>query len=113
MKNALFFPFSLLAELGDPTQQIRPYTYDSSSNSISYSGGGDVPNARGGTCPEMGFQVAYNQFSRQRLSGRRGASKVAIFETDGVPNSLRLWDAPEQRRIQFVLHGRHRLNCRR
>ena len=88
MQNALFFPFSLLSVLSDTSQQIRPYSYNSSSNSIQYTGGGDVPNARGGTCPEMGFQVAYNQFSTASgYNGRRGASKVAIFETDGVPNA--------------------------
>jgi hypothetical protein len=88
MKNALFFPYSLLDQLGDSSQQMRPYAYNNSSNSIYYTGAGDVPNARGGTCPEMGFQVAYNQYSTASgYSGRRGASKVVIFETDGVPNT--------------------------
>jgi Putative Flp pilus-assembly TadE/G-like len=88
MQNALFFPFSLLSVLGDATQQIYPYQYNSSGNYISYTGAGIVPNARGGTCPEMGFQVAYNQFSTASgFSGRRGAAKVVIFETDGVPNA--------------------------
>jgi hypothetical protein len=88
MKNALFFPYSLLNSLSDTSQQLVPYTYSSSSNSISYSGAGDVPNARGATCPMMGFQVAYNQFSTASgFSGRRGATKVVVFETDGVPNS--------------------------
>jgi Flp pilus assembly protein TadG len=88
MKNALFYPFSLLNNLSDTSQQIRPYAYSSSSNAITYTGAGDVPNANGGTCPEMGFQVAYNQFSgASGYNGRRGASKVVIFETDGVPNT--------------------------
>jgi Flp pilus assembly protein TadG len=88
MKNALFYPFSLLDVLSDSSQEIRPYQYYSSYNMIYYNGGGDVPNARGATCPHMGFEVAYNQFSAAAgFSGRRGASKVVIFETDGVPNS--------------------------
>lgn len=88
MKNALFYPFSLLDVLSDASQEIRPYQYYSSYNMIYYNGGGDVPNARGATCPHMAFEVAYNQFSgASGFSGRRGASKVVIFETDGVPNS--------------------------
>ncbi|MFO0809446.1 MAG: pilus assembly protein TadG-related protein [Gemmataceae bacterium] len=82
MKNALFFPFSLLDQLGDATKEIRPY--DSSWN---YTGDAEIPNARGGTCPHMGFMLAYNEFSgASGYYGRRGASKVCVFETDGVPN---------------------------
>jgi hypothetical protein len=82
MKNALFFPFSLLDSLGDPSAEMRPY-----NSSFSYIGDADIPNARGSTCPEMGFKVAYNQFSSAAgFNGRRGAAKVVIFETDGVPN---------------------------
>jgi hypothetical protein len=82
MKNSLFFPFSLLSQLDDPTKEIRPY-----NSSFSYTGAGDIPNARGGTCPEMGLKVAYNEFSgASGYYGRRGAAKVVILETDGVPN---------------------------
>jgi hypothetical protein len=85
MKNALFFPNSLLTDTGlvaNPTE-IRPY--DSSFNNTA---GGDVPNAAGGTCPEQGFKVAYNEFSSATgYNGRRGAAKVVIIETDGVPNT--------------------------
>jgi len=84
MKNALFFPFSLLNKLSDQTAEIRPY--DSSFNSVV---SGDVPNADGGTTPGMGFMGAYNQFSSASgFNGRRGAAKVVIFETDGVPNTV-------------------------
>jgi hypothetical protein len=83
MKNALFFPFSLLDSLGDTTAEIRPY-----NGSFNYTGAGDIPNANGGTTPEMALMVAYNQFSsRTGFNGRRGASKVCILETDGVPNT--------------------------
>jgi hypothetical protein len=82
MKNALFFPFSLLGTLDNDSSELRPY-----NGSFGYTGGGNIPNARGGTCPEMAFKVAYNQFSSAAgFSGRRGAAKVVIFETDGVPN---------------------------
>lgn len=82
MKNALFFPNSLLNTLGDSNSEMRPY-----NSSWGYVGGGDIPNARGGTCPEMGFKVAYNEFSGATgYFGRRGAAKVCILETDGVPN---------------------------
>ena len=83
MKNALFFPYSLLNNLSDTAQEVRPY--DSSYN---YTGSGDIPNASGGTCPDMAFKVAYNQFSGATgFNGRHGAAKVVVFETDGVPNA--------------------------
>lgn len=82
MKNSLFFPFSILSNLGNVASEVRPY-----NTSFSYSGSGNIPNAAGGTCPEMAFKVAYNQFSSAAgYTGRRSASKVVIFETDGVPN---------------------------
>jgi Flp pilus assembly protein TadG len=83
MKNALFFPYSLLNNLSDNAQEIRPY-----DSSFNYTGSGDIPNAAGGTCPDMAFKVAYNQFSGATgYNGRHGASKVVVFETDGVPNA--------------------------
>lgn len=83
MKNALFFPFSLLDSLSDPNAEIRPY-----NSSFANVAAGDVPNANGGTSPETGFKVAYNQLSsRSGFNGRRGATKMVIFETDGVPNT--------------------------
>jgi len=99
MKNALFYPFSLLNSLSDPNAEIRPY---GSSFNTSYLGtisgayisygqwddktSGDVPNAGNGTDPEMSFMVAYNEFSSATgFKGRKGANKMIIFETDGVP----------------------------
>ena len=85
MKNALFFPFSLLDSLGDTNAEIRPYQ---NNDSLTWDNPGNIPTATGGTAPEMAFKVAYNQFStRTGYNGRRGASKVLIFETDGVPNA--------------------------
>jgi Flp pilus assembly protein TadG len=83
MKNALFFPFSLLDTLSDQSVEMRPY-----NSSFSSVAAGNVPNADGGTSPETGFKVAYNQLSsRVGFNGRRGATKMVILETDGVPNT--------------------------
>jgi hypothetical protein len=81
MKNALFYPKSLLTSLGTDTSEMRPY--DSNLADLTP---GDVPNANGQTSPECGFKVAYNQLSLAN-KGRKGAAKIVIFETDGVPNS--------------------------
>lgn len=83
MKNALWYPFTLLNNLGDTTQELR--AIDSGFN---YQLDGNVPNARGATCPDMGFKLAYNEFSTASgYFGRRGAGKMVILETDGVPNT--------------------------
>lgn len=82
MKNALWFPFSTLDNLGNPGTEIRPY-----NSSFGYTAGGNIPNGSGGTCPEMGLKLAYNEFSMASgYNGRKGAAKVVILETDGVPN---------------------------
>ena len=81
MNNALFYPYSLLDSLGNPNAEIRPY--DNNFNSIS---SGEIPNADGGTDPQMAFMVAYNEFSSATgFNGRKGANKMIIFETDGNP----------------------------
>lgn len=83
MKNALFFPFNTLDNLSDTTYEVRPY-----NSSFTDTAAGNVPNANGSTSPECGFKLAYNQFScRTGYNGRRGATKMVIFETDGVPNT--------------------------
>jgi hypothetical protein len=88
MQEALWYP---PATLGNGSATVRPYD----SNNM------DVPRAFGGTCYAMGLMQAYNQFSGNTSlvnfnpaepsgdaggNGRRGAQKVVIFETDGVPN---------------------------
>jgi hypothetical protein len=71
------------------------------------------PRADGGTCPGMGFMLAYNQLSSSTTNlrfyaqpsyqlpssktpnyrgdagglGRKGANRLVIFETDGFPNT--------------------------
>ena len=60
----------------------------------------EVPRAFGGTCYAMPLMLAYNQFSAAPAclnyatpagdaggSGRKGAQKIIIFETDGAPNT--------------------------
>jgi Putative Flp pilus-assembly TadE/G-like len=83
MKNALWYPFSLLGTLSDTTQEIRPY-----DTSLNYTGTADIPNAASTTCPDMSLKLAYNEFSTASgYNGRKGASKMVIFETDGVANT--------------------------
>jgi len=92
MKNALFYPFSKLSVLSNPAEVVRPYSNaginPGNPSGINNSQDTDIPSSGSGTGPEMGFKVAFNQFSRAPgFNGRRGATKMVIFETDGVPNS--------------------------
>ena len=91
LKDSLWFPPSTVA--GSATT-ITPYDSDFSN----------VPRAAGGTSPGMGFMVTYNLLSSSTASlrtyatpsttyrgyagglGRKGASRIVIFETDGAPN---------------------------
>jgi hypothetical protein len=100
LKNALFFPKSLLSSInsGSLTAEVRPY-------SLSWTSvdGDEIPNANGSTDPNTGLAYAFNVLSPssqlpsqyttivngQPVRGRRGAGKTVIFETDGVPNSYR------------------------
>jgi len=92
LKDSLWFPPSTVT--GAATE-ITPYDADFLN----------VPRANGGTAPGMGFMIAYNQLSNSVNSlrsystpsdtfrgnagglGRKGASRLIIFETDGVPNT--------------------------
>jgi hypothetical protein len=93
LKNALFYPESLLPDIkgGDVTTEVRPY-----NSSFSNTADAEIPNANGGTDPNTGLAFAFNLLSPSAtlptgtygtVKGRRGASKVVIFETDGVPNA--------------------------
>jgi Flp pilus assembly protein TadG len=104
LKNALFFPNSLLTNpyssttanspnLTDTTQEIR--VFDSSMN---YTGRGNVPNAQSSTDPVTGFAGAFNLLAPSHYVnsdpsriGRRGSAKIVIFETDGIPNASQGW----------------------
>lgn len=92
LKDSLWFPPSTIT--GGVTE-ITPYDTDFVN----------VPRANGGTAPGSGFMIAYNQLSSSVASlrlyatptatyrgnagglGRKGASRIIIFETDGAPNS--------------------------
>ncbi|MFO0935636.1 MAG: pilus assembly protein TadG-related protein [Gemmataceae bacterium] len=96
-KNALFYPFSLLPNL-TPTSTEELRVYNDQFNVIPENLYANVPNSNGGTDPNSGFAMAYNLLSSSTnvnadptKRGRRGASKVVIFETDGVPNCYQNW----------------------
>jgi hypothetical protein len=83
MTNALWYPYSLInSTTGAVSGSMRPYDINFNDQSS-----GVVPNANGGTNPTGGFMTAFNQFSAnsgQGFVGRVGATKLVIFETDGV-----------------------------
>jgi hypothetical protein len=94
LQNALFYPFSLLSSIngGNVTTEECPYTA-SFGNALL---GNEIPNANGSTDPNTGLTYAFNLLSgSSQLSSasygtaRRGASKMVILETDGVPNTYR------------------------
>ncbi|QEL13245.1 pilus assembly protein TadG-related protein [Limnoglobus roseus] len=86
LKNSLFFPLSLLPELkaGNQSTEVRPYNTGFGSALL-----GNLPNANGQTDPNTGLALAFNTLRKASGggSGRKGASKLLIFETDGVPNA--------------------------
>jgi hypothetical protein len=95
LKAALFFPKSILSDVvAGNAHELRPY--DSNFNATLV---GSLPNANGGTDPNNGLAIAYNMLGNSSTSisngtgsgGRRGAAKIVIFETDGVPNSYQTW----------------------
>lgn len=95
LQNALFYPKSLLSTIngGDVATEIRGYT--TSGTTMSSLAGYEIPNANGSTDPNTGLMLAFNLLSPSAnlpaqygtIKGRRGASKIVIFETDGVPNA--------------------------
>lgn len=92
LKDSLWFPPSTV--MGGATE-ITPYDDDFDQ----------VPRAKGGTAPQMGFMLAYNMLSSSVNNlrtyaqpqpnyrgdagglGRKGASRIVVFETDGAPNT--------------------------
>jgi hypothetical protein len=88
--NALWFP---PYTLDNANTDIRPHEYDKNV---------ELPRPVGGTCYPMGLMLAFNQFSINSTLrtynpspapngdagglGRKGAQKLVIFETDGLPN---------------------------
>lgn len=108
-KAGLFFPFSTFDSTGTCNNtEISPYDSDPTTNLVPSSAFSDVPRARGGTCFAMALMLCYNQFAVTPTSdttlrtyvtstpiqfptgmagglGRKGAQKMIIFETDGIP----------------------------
>ncbi|WP_020468355.1 pilus assembly protein TadG-related protein [Zavarzinella formosa] len=93
MQNCLYYPYSLINSLGTVTSEKKPYTTASISASVPsgfspFNYQADIPLADGGTDTAMGLMVAYNQFNwNGGYTGRKGASKIVILETDGVANA--------------------------
>jgi hypothetical protein len=96
MQQCLFYPFSLISGLGTAGSDEYPYAQSTPSSSnpsgLNQSPSNilsDIPNANGGTNPSMGLMLAYNEFNwTGSYSGRKGATKLVILETDGVANQL-------------------------
>lgn len=92
MTNCLYYPFSIVNNLGTVTTEKRPYgtttpTTGNPSGVSSDNYSADIPLGDGGTNPTMGLMVSYNQFNwTSSWTGRNGAAKVVIMETDGVAN---------------------------
>ena len=108
LKNALFFPKSLLTSLlTDNTVELRPY-----SNTAMGTSFGDIPNAQSSTDPVTGMALAFNLLSPApsinidpTRRGRRGASKVVIFETDGIPNTTQPYNLTKAGYNSLYIYG--------
>jgi hypothetical protein len=93
LKAALFYPNTFITDvINENVREERPYDNGMNARLV-----GNIPNANGATDPNNGLAQAYNMFSpttslASGAGGRRGAAKIVIFETDGVPNSTQNWD---------------------
>ena len=109
--SAVVFPFSTINANGTPNNtEITPYDPDPATSKVPSANFTDTPRADGETCPAMALMLAFNQFAVTPVNdttlrtyvtsspinfptgmagglGRRGAQKVVIFETDGIPNT--------------------------
>jgi Flp pilus assembly protein TadG len=112
LKLSLFYPnfnpdvssahssFITALKGGNTTTEMRPYNSTLGNRLV-----GNLPNANGGTDPVSGMAMAFNTLSWSTSAynarspngavnggtGRRGAAKIVIFETDGVPNGRPQW----------------------
>ncbi|MFL5340906.1 MAG: pilus assembly protein TadG-related protein [Gemmataceae bacterium] len=110
-RSALLFPFSTINADGTCNNtEVTPYDKDPSTNVTPSANFVDIPRADGNTCFSMALMHCYNQFvltpstdttlrtytSSTPITfptamaggmGRKGAQKVVIFETDGLPNT--------------------------
>jgi Flp pilus assembly protein TadG len=110
-KSALTFPFGTINADGTCNNtETTPFTADPATGRIPSADFMDTPRGDGDTCFDMALMLAYNQFAVTPASdtalrtfvtsspitfpngiagglGRKGAQKVVIFETDGLPNT--------------------------
>jgi hypothetical protein len=110
-KSALVFPLSTINADGTPNNtEVTPYDADPGTGKVPSANFMDTPRADGETCFAMALMLCYNQFAVTPTSdttlrtyvtwtpitfptgmagglGRKGAQKVIIFETDGLPNT--------------------------
>jgi Putative Flp pilus-assembly TadE/G-like len=108
--SALTFPFSTINADGSANDtELTPYTPDPATGQVPSSDFADAPRADGDTSFAMALMLCYNQFAVTAPTdttlrsyataspitfpsgmaggmGRKGAQKVVIFETDGLPN---------------------------
>jgi Flp pilus assembly protein TadG len=91
MKNCLFFPYTLIGSLSNPAATFTPFSV--SAGGPVDTGDTVIPVAGTSTCCMMGLWTAFNEFGNATNSttgevykGRQTASKIVIFETDGIPN---------------------------
>jgi Flp pilus assembly protein TadG len=109
--SALLFPYSTINANGTNNgTEATPYDVDPATSHVPSANFVDAPRADGETCFAMALMLAYNQFAITPASdttlrtyvtsspitfptgmagglGRKGAQKVIIFETDGIPNT--------------------------
>jgi hypothetical protein len=110
--SALVYPFSTINADGSPNNtEVTPYDPDPATGMIPSANFWDTPRAEGDTSFAMALMLCYNQLAVTPSSdstlrtfvtsspitfptgmaggmGRKGAQKVIIFETDGLPNCL-------------------------
>ncbi len=103
LKNVLFFRKDAVADMKSKitsgsktasTIEHRPYTAVFGDDIDA------IPNSKGGTDANSGLALGFNMLSNSSTllssgnygsGGRRGASKIVIFETDGKPNAKGKW----------------------
>jgi hypothetical protein len=96
LKNTLFFRKDTVAALkANPNSTIehRPYNATMGNDTAR------IPSASGSTDPNSGLAVGFNLLSSSTMlaagdygsRARKGAAKIVIFETDGIPNTTNSW----------------------
>lgn len=97
LKNVLFFPKATVAAVkANPNSTVEDRPYNSSFANLNTN---LIPNGSGSTDPCSGMAIGFNLLSSSTMlasadygtRGRRGAAKIVIFETDGIPNTTRTY----------------------